>query len=83
MTRQEVSDAVLSQSLRDEEKYGPYTSAHEGYGVLAEEVAELLEAIHMNYRDGVMQEAIQIAAVAIRIAEACENEAFCKRSGLG
>jgi hypothetical protein len=70
-------------------QYGDFASMHEGYGVLAEEVAELFEAVRMRqvvrevspkigggYRDvhtnrpgRIEAEAIQVAAVALRIAE--------------
>ena len=47
---------------------------HEAYGVLAEEVAELFDAIRMKQGDPhraneIEAEAIDVAAVALRIAE--------------
>ena len=78
--------AVLSElgdeMRRAEDRYGPFTSAHEGYGVLAEEMAELLWAIRANASESVRTEAIQVAAVALRIARACrDSAAFRERSG--
>lgn len=54
-------------------KYGDFASMHEGYGVLAEEVAELFDAIrmpqsHISRAGEIEREAIQVAAVALRIA---------------
>ena len=72
-------DAEMRQA---ENKYGPFHSTHEGYGVLAEEVAELLDAIRSNNQEDIQGEAIQVAAVALRIALACENDAFRVRSGI-
>lgn len=64
---------TLSQALRKEaddarDLWGPFRSAHEAYGVLAEEVMELLQAIHHNDIDHARREALQVAAVAFRFA---------------
>jgi len=63
-------------------KYGEFSSTHEAYGVLAEEVDELLDAIRCNDAQWVIDEAIDVAAVAIRLANEIANRgAICKRSG--
>lgn len=73
----------LGKEMRQaEDKYGPFHSTHEGYGVLAEEVAELLDAIRSNNPEDIQGEAIQVAAVAMRIALACENDDCRVRSGI-
>lgn len=72
---------VMVQANYASDRYGPFTSSHEGYGVLAEEVAELLEAIRANDREAVEREACQVSAVALRIAECCELRSFQERSG--
>jgi NTP pyrophosphatase (non-canonical NTP hydrolase) len=65
-------------------RFGPFKSSHEGYGVLAEEVAELLDAIRANDAPSIIREAIQVAAVAMRLAEALSDDAGCfERSGCG
>ena len=74
---------IVDEIERATAKYGAPTSSHEGYGVLAEEVAELLDAIRANDGEAVEQESIQVAAVALRIADACREPAFRKRSGFG
>jgi NTP pyrophosphatase (non-canonical NTP hydrolase) len=51
--------------------------------VLAEEVAELLDAIRSNIPDTVRIEAIQVAAVALRIAESLDSSVVRARSGMG
>ncbi len=61
-----------------QDTYGDFASMHEAYGVLAEEVAELFEAVRMKQRmptrPGLIRfEALQIAAVALRIAEQAER----------
>ncbi len=50
-------------------RYGPPASAAESYGVLAEEVAEVLDAIRTRNLAAVKAEAIQVAATALRLAE--------------
>ena len=76
--------ALLTQ-LSDEaesaqERYGPFASTHEGLGVLTEEYQELIEAIRSNDLKAVEREAIQVAAVAARIAESLSIEPTIARS---
>ena len=59
------------------EEHGDFSSMHEAYGVLAEEVAELFDAVrlqesyeHRKFR--IHREALDVAAVALRIAEQTE-----------
>lgn len=65
--------AVVSEAGEAQESYGDFASMHEAYGVLAEEVVELFEAVRLNQgrperRKAIRHEAIQVAAVALRIA---------------
>lgn len=71
-------DGVASESVSvanaAQSRYGDFASMHEAYGVLAEEVAEFLEAVRLRQDDprrphSCRAEAIDIAAVALRIAE--------------
>ena len=64
----EIKARIADEVIQANEKYGPFTSAHEGYGVLVEEVAELLEAIRANDLDCAQAESCQVAAVAWRMA---------------
>lgn len=54
---------------------GPYSyaSVHEAYGIIAEEVKELLDAVQSNNRDHVMSELLDVAVGCV-FAIAC-NEA--------
>lgn len=63
--------------------YGPPTSAHEMLGVIAEEYAELIEAIRSGKIMSVQWEAMDLAAACIRLAYACHapTTAFAERSG--
>lgn len=77
-----VKTRTAEEIERADAKYGPFASAHEGYGVLCEEVAELLDAIRSNQKTAIQTEAIQVAAVALRLAESLEDAVTAKRSGL-
>lgn len=65
-------------------RFGPPTSTHESLGVLLEEFDELKESIHTNSADRIYKEAVQVAAVAYRLAleVAMGSPAFLDRSGL-
>lgn len=80
----EALNDVIERSGHAQWKYGDFTSTHEAYGVLAEEVAELLEAIRSNDRDSIRDEAIDVAAVAYRLASVLDRDLalFSERSGL-
>lgn len=60
-------------------KWPPMNSAHEGYGVLLEEVDELWEIVRTKQKNrnlaDMRKEAIQVAAMAVRFAiEVCNEE---------
>lgn len=84
MNQVEIIERIDKEVMEAHKKYGPFASAHEGYGVLAEEVMELLEAIHSNTDVVVQIEACQVAAVAWRLALSLtdDNESTLKRSGM-
>lgn len=73
MTPAEVDAAVRAEVERCGALYGDFASMHEAYGVLAEEVLEFLLAVmlkqdHPGRPQRLEHEAVQIAAVAVRIA---------------
>jgi len=76
----EYQDIIDSERLTAAIKYGDFQSTHEGLGVLTEEYTELIEAIHRNDMDGIVKEALQVAAVAIRLACSLDNAAVRERS---
>ena len=71
---------VAAEADRASTRYGRFASSHEGFGVLSEEVAELLDAIRANDMTAIEHEAIQVSAVALRIAMATSHNAFMERS---
>lgn len=75
--------AALVVARRAELRYGPFASAHEALGVLAEEWDELRGAVHKNSLGTIRAEAEDLATVALRLAAACRepSETFARRSG--
>lgn len=61
----EMQAMELVESSR--RRYGAYRSTHEAYGVLSEEVAELLEAIRGTSMRKIRREAMDVAAVALKL----------------
>lgn len=78
MSRDSLLLAIETEADAAQGRYGDFASMHEAYGVLAEEVAELFAAVRMRQENPerpyqCIKEAIQIAAVALRIAEQAER----------
>ena len=82
-TVQEIRERVCVEVVREfaeiSGKFKPFNSAHEGYGVLAEEVEELWEEIRkkrsMRDKGRMWNEAKQVAAVAMRfMVDLCTEE---------
>jgi hypothetical protein len=63
-------DLVRIEAMQAIEKWPPFHSSHEGYGVLLEEVDELWDEVKANNKTKAKAEAVQVAAMALRfIAE--------------
>ena len=83
----DMFNALKLRIIRAAERYGTPASTHESFGVISEEYAELMEAVHNNDRRAVQHEALDIAAAAMRLAMACEwpeddaGRLFYHRSG--
>jgi len=76
MDEETTLNAVLTELHRATAIYTSFQSAHEGYAILLEEVDELWETIKMKQsipeRNRLMyEEAIQVAAMAIRLCLDC------------
>jgi NTP pyrophosphatase (non-canonical NTP hydrolase) len=72
------SDDAIEEALDARLRWPRYNSAHEGLGVLLEEVRELEAHVFRKQKDrdlaAMRKEAIQVAAVAIRFADECCDE---------
>ncbi|GMA49346.1 hypothetical protein GCM10025857_07030 [Alicyclobacillus contaminans] len=62
----DIVEDIVSEYRRASEKFPPFNSAHEGYAVLLEEVDELWDSIKANDAAGTREEAVQVAAMALR-----------------
>lgn len=62
----EVVALVLAELDRATAKFGTFNSGHEGYAIIKEEVDELWNEIKANNPNRAREEAIQVAAMAIR-----------------
>ena len=68
----DILKMISDELVRAREKFDNFNSAHEGYAVLLEEVDELWDEIKTNGElTHLRDEAIQIAAMAIRFIEDC------------
>lgn len=69
------SEAAIREGLRGINKHGPYNSFHESFAVLKEEIDELWDEIKAKDQDtpAIYLEAIQCAAVSLRIAAAAQR----------
>ena len=71
-------DEILAEAASAQDFYGPFASAHEMLGVLEEEVDELRRHVFTRQvsrdRHAMRREAIQVAAIALRWAAACEDD---------
>jgi NTP pyrophosphatase (non-canonical NTP hydrolase) len=68
-----VTNDLIARIDAATERYGPFASTHEALGVAAEEWDELREAIRSNDLDAIRSEALDLAAVAMRLAASCES----------
>jgi len=80
MQREQALIEITTEADVAQGRFGDFASMHEAYGVLAEEVDELFDAVKLPQPLGsdvglttrasmIEREAIQVAAVAMRIAE--------------
>lgn len=69
---------VLQELHRASLIYPPFTSAHEGYAVLLEEVDELWDEIKKSPKkrdpNKLREEAVQVAAMALRFVQDCVQD---------
>lgn len=69
---------AATEAMLGREKWGRMNSAHEGYAVMLEEVDELKAHVWTKQKlrdlEAMRKEAIQVAAMALRIADECCDE---------
>lgn len=66
-----VLDSVVSELTLASSKFPAFHSPHEGFAILKEEVDELWTEVKANDRERAREEAIQVAAMALRFLLDC------------
>lgn len=78
MTDESAVSAIIEEFVRATRTSGPFSSAHEGYAVILEELDELWEEIRKRNVDRDMikmrKEAVQVGAMALRFLVDCIPE---------
>lgn len=81
--------AVELECSRAEDIHAPINSLHEGYAVILEELDEFWEQVRLKAEqrspEAVLQELVQVAAMAARTAVNCGvvKEVTCMDTGVG
>lgn len=75
----EALNDVVYECKNSMSAWAPYNSAHEGFGVLKEEVDELWDQVRLKQKnrkiEDMRKEAVQVASVALRfIVDICNEE---------
>lgn len=71
-----ILDAIKREAVQAAKIWAPFSSLHEAYAVLLEEVEELWDEVKRSQKDPdripyVKKEAIQVAAMAMRMIYDC------------
>jgi NTP pyrophosphatase (non-canonical NTP hydrolase) len=61
-----ILEMVYREFNKAQNKFPPFNSSHEGYAVLKEEVDELWQEVKHGTKEAAREEAIQVAAMALR-----------------
>jgi NTP pyrophosphatase (non-canonical NTP hydrolase) len=73
MTHDDIIYEIEALAAKAQARFGAMASTHEAIGVALEEWTELLDAVRANDLQAIEHEAIDLAAVLIRLARACRN----------
>lgn len=76
-------ELVKAEIERGVRLHGNYNSTHEAYAVLLEEVDEFWDEVKKRHKDypAMKKEAIQIAAIAIRICDEIDEKHPAEQAG--
>lgn len=64
----QIGDLVVEELQRARRKFGDFHNGHEGYAVIREELDELWDEVKADNIPAAVEEALQVAAMAIRFA---------------
>lgn len=77
MTNRDACTLIIDEADRAEAAHGHYTSLHEAYAVLLEEVDELWDIVKLKKKDrrreDLIEEVTQIGAIALKILRDCKE----------
>lgn len=76
-----ITNDLIARIGAATERYGPFASTHEALGVASEEWDELREAIRANDLGAIRSEALDLAAVMMRLAAACSEAIIIADNG--
>jgi len=74
----DISSEIFARIESAQERYGDFTSTHEALGVALEEWNEVQSAVQANAIESIREEAMDLAAVLIRLADQCRNSESLK-----
>ena len=81
MNLQEAQQSTLEEYTKASNSHKPFTSKHEGFAILLEEVDELWHEVKHGGKKKMKEEAIQVAAMAMRfLVDCCDNDKNSKRT---
>ena len=70
----QIIEQVKAELYRATRQHGPMKSGHEGYAVILEEMDELWHEIKHGTKSKARKEAVQVAAMAIRLIANCYSK---------
>lgn len=79
MNELQAMSAIRTRIAHADARYGPFASTHEAMGVASEEWDEFREAVRFNDLELVLVEALDVAAVMIRLAMELDNSEELRR----
>ena len=74
----DILKSIEARIWNAHQRFGPFASTHEALGVAVEEWDEFRDAIRENDFDLIEHEALDLAAVLIRIAREIRNESHTR-----
>lgn len=75
-----IAVEIAARIERADDRYGPFRSTHEAMGVALEEWTEFIEAVRSNQLLDIYEEALDLAAVMIRLAGSLQDDELARRS---
>lgn len=74
MTNMNCQEELKARIFSADKRYGCFASTHEALGVALEEWNELNDAVHLGVLGQVREEALDLAAALIRLADALDSK---------